>query len=247
MKNITLFFFLILFFLSSISFAQFYAKLGGGYNISLNSMEIGTSYNYTTGSDYSAEVVSGSFGEGINFTGAFGYDFSSNLGLELDLIYKLSTEYEVYLQDENAPYNNNRTLKGSFFGFAPTFVINAPLEKIKPFAKIGLLIAIPASEIDIVYNSDLTEKGTFSGGLDFGLTGGAGVLVPLSSTINFIAEIDFVSYTWKPNEIEVTHYDGSTETIKLEDEFTSDDENTTGSMFIPFSNVGLNVGVKINF
>jgi len=209
-------------------------------------MEIGTSTTVTSGT-YTYESVYGSFGEGINFTGAFGYDFSSNLGLELGLIYKLSTEFEVNLQDESAPYNYNMTWNSSFFGFAPTIVINAPLDKIKTFAKIGLLIPLPTSEIDLVYNDGTSEKGVFGGGLDFGLTGGAGVLVPLGEKIDFIAELVFVSYTWKPDEIEVTSFDGTTETIKLEDEFTSGDENTSGPAFIPFSNVGLNVGIQIGF
>jgi hypothetical protein len=246
MKNITLYFFLILFFLSSMSFAQYYVKLEGGYNLGLNPRELGANETYSSGTD-TYEIVSGSFGEGVNFTGAFGYDFCSNLGLELELIYKLSTEYEISLEDGNAPYNHNRTWKGSFFAFAPTFVVNAPMNKIKVFAKLGLLIPLPALEIDIEYNDGTSETGVFSGGLDFGLTGGAGVLVPLSSTINFLVEIDFISYSWKPGEIELTYYDGTTETIQLQDEYTSDDENTQGAIFIPFSNVGLNVGVQIGF
>jgi opacity protein-like surface antigen len=246
MKNIILYFFLILFFLTSISFAQYYVKLQGGYNLGLNPRELGENQTYSSGTD-TYEIVSGSFGEGVNFTGAFGYDFCSNLGLELELIYKLSTEYEISLEDGNAPYNHNRTWKGSFFAFAPTFVVNAPMNKIKVFAKLGLLIPLPALEIDIAYNDGTSETGVFSGGLDFGLTGGAGVLVPLSSTINFLVEIDFISYSWKPGEIELTYYDGTTETIQLQDEYTSDDENTQGAIFIPFSNVGLNVGVQIGF
>ncbi len=74
-----------------------------------------------------------------------------------------------------------------------------------------------------------------------------GFLFQSTHNINFIAELVFISFTWKPDEIEVTNYDGTTETIKLEDEFTSDDENTQGPVFIPFSNVGLNVGVQITF
>jgi len=244
MKNTTLFFFLILFFLSSVSFAQYYVKLEGGYNLSLNSMNIG--YNVTgSAGNYSYEAVYGSFGQGVNFTGAFGYDFCSNLGLELGFIYKLSTEFEMKNQDQNGTLTDS--WNGSFFGFAPTFVVNVPLEKIKPFAKIGLLIALPASELKTTNNNGDTQTGTFSGGVDFGLTGGAGVLVPINTRINFIAELVFVSFTWKPDEVEVTYFDGETQTIKLEDDFKSDDENTQGSIFIPFSNVGLNVGVQIGF
>jgi opacity protein-like surface antigen len=244
MKNTTLFFFLIVFILSSMSFAQYYVKLEGGYNLSLNSVNIGYDVIYNPG-DYTYEAVTGSFGKGVNFSGTFGYDFCSNLGLELGLIYKLSNEFEQNVQGPNG--NISDTWNGSFFGFTPTFVINAPLEKIKLFAKIGLLIALPTSEIEIVNNSGETQRATFSSGTDFGLSGGAGVLVPLSSKIDFIAEFVFVSFTWKPNEVEQTYFDGTTETIKLEDEFNSNNENTQGPVFIPFSNVGLNVGVKINF
>ena len=110
---------------------------------------------------------------------------------------------------------------------------------------MGLLIPLPSSEFDFVNDDGTSGNGVFSGGLDFGLTGGAGVLVPISTQINFMAEVVFVSYTWKPDEIEVTHSDGTTYTIKLEDEFTSDDGDTQASQFIPFSNIGLNIGVQI--
>jgi hypothetical protein len=134
---------------------------------------------------------------------------------------------------------------GSFLGFSPTLVVNVPLENVKPFMKLGLLIALPATEYEYIDSNGDTEKGTFGGGVDFGLTGGAGILVPLSTQINFFAEFDFVSLTWKPDEIEVTDSEGMTETIKFEDEWSSDDDNTSGPVFLPFSNIGLNVGIQI--
>jgi len=241
MKYISLLLFIVLFFLSSPSFAQYYVKLEGGYNLSLNSMNIGYNSSGSPGNYIYLDAVNGSFGQGVNFTGTFGYDFSSNLGLELGLVYKLPTEFEIQEGDDFTA-----TWNGSFFGFAPTFVVNAPLEKIKPFAKIGILIALPASEIEVT-NSAGMQTITYNSGIDFGLTGGAGVLVPINTQINFIAEMVFVSFTWKPDEAEVTYFDGTSETIKFEDEFSSDDENTQGPVFIPFSNVGLNVGVQITF
>jgi len=244
MKRFTLFYIVLVVLLTSgVSFSQYYVKLGGGYNLSFNSIYWGANSSGTENRTY--EAVNGSLGEGINFTGAFGYDFSSNIGLELDLIYKLSQEFEE--KDTYEQGTNTSTIKGSFFGFAPSFVINAPLESVKPFIKFGLLVALPAAEYEYVDSDGDTEKGTFGGGVDFGLTGGAGILVPISTKINFIAEVNFVSFTWKPTEIEVTEYDGTIQTIKLEDEWTSNDENTSGPVFIPFSNVGLNVGIQIGF
>jgi len=242
MRNVTLFFFLSLFMLSSISFSQgYYAKLGGGYNLSFNSDNFGTSSSGDENRNY--EAVNGSLGEGINFAGAFGYNFPSNVGVELGFIYKLPQEFEEIDQFMQETYTS--TIKGSFFAFVPTFVISAPSKNVTPFAKLGLLVAIPSTEVQEVDSDGDTEKATFQSGVDFGLTGGAGILVPISTTIDFFVEVDFISFTWKPAEVEVTESDGTTRTIKFEDEWTSNDENTQGPYFLPFSNVGLNIGIQI--
>lgn len=244
MKKVTWFYLFLMIVLSSgYSFSQVYFKVGGGYNLDFNSMNIGTNTTGSASEDFSYEAVNGSFGKGPNIAGAIGYNFSSYLAGELGVIYKLSTEFEE--KDQFGTQTETTTYSGSFLGFAPTLVINAPLENVKPFMKIGLLIALPASEIEYTDDAGNTGKGTFGGGVDFGLTGGAGILVPLSTQINFFAELDFVSFTWKPDEIEVTDSEGMTETIKLEDEWSSDDEDTTGPVFLPFSNIGLNVGIQI--
>lgn len=246
MKRFTLFYIVLVVLLTSgVSFSQFYGKLGGGYSLGFNPEYLGANTSYSTTEVTSYEAVNGSFGEGINFTGALGYEFASNLGLELDVIYKLSTEFEF--KDQFGSETVTTTWNGSFLAFAPTFLVNAPLKNVKPYAKIGLLIAIPTSEIEAVNNEGNTAKGKYSGGVDFGLTGGAGALVPISSQIDFFAEVNFVSFNWRPDEIEVTDFDGETQTYKFEDEWTSEDDNTEGPEYIQFSNVGLNVGVQIGF
>lgn len=244
MKKVTWFYLFLMIILSSgYSFSQVYFKVGGGYNLDFNSMNIGTNTTGSASEDFSYEAVNGSFGKGPNIAGAIGYNFSSYLAGELAVVYKLSTEFEE--KYEFGTFTQSNTIKGSFLGFSPTLVVNVPVENVKPFMKLGLLIAIPATEYESVDNNNNTESGTFNGPVDFGLTGGAGILVPLSSQINFFAELDFVSLTWKPDEIEVTDSEGMTETIKFEDEWSSDDEDTTGPAFLPFSNIGLNVGIQI--
>jgi hypothetical protein len=244
MKKVTLYFFFVLFFLSNISFSQSYIKLGGGYNLDFNSVNFATSTTSSETGNSSYEAVYGSLGKGVNIAGAFGYNFSSNLGLELGLIYKLSTEFESI--DQSGTQTSTETANGSFFAFAPTLVITAPSKNVKPFVKFGLLVAIPSAEREYTSSGGYSETDIFSGSVDFGLTGGAGILVPLSPNIHFIAELDFVSLTWKPNEVEVKSPDG-TITYKLEDEWTSSDQFTDGPVFLPFSNVGLNIGIQIGF
>jgi len=220
-----------------------YIEFGGGYNLDFNSQNFGQN---TTGSDgnYSYEAVNGSLGKGPVFGAAFGYLFTSNFGLELGLTYKLSTELEE--KDQFGTMTETTTYTGSYFAFAPTLVITTSAKGVKPYVKFGLLVAIPSGEQEYSNSEGDQGKATFAGGVDFGLTGGAGIYIPLSPNINFIAGITFVSLTWKPNEVEVVSPDG-TVTIKLEDEYTSNDEFSEGPIFIPYSSVGAIVGINIAF
>lgn len=247
MKKVTLFYTLfILFLLTGLSFSQIYVKLGAGYNVEFNSVSIGTNTIISNSGVYNYEAVIGTFGKGISVSGALGYNFSSYLAGELDLIYKLPVEFEETLQAVSS-YTAKNTITGSYFGFAPSLVINVPLDNVKPFMKLGLLVALSATEYEITDSEGNKAKGVFNGGVDFGLTGAAGILIPISDQISINAEIDFVSFDWKPDEVEATDTDGNTEVIKLEDEWTSNDENTSGPVFIPFSNLGFSAGIQLDF
>lgn len=247
MKNVTLLYILFILFLSTGStFSQIYVKLGAGYNVDFNSVTIGTNTIISNSGVYNYEAVVGTFGKGVSISGALGYNFSSYLAGELDLIYKLPVEFEETLQAVSS-YTAKNTITGSFFGFAPSFVISVPLDNVKPFMKLGLLVALPVTEYEISDNEGNNAKGVFKGGVDFGLTGAAGILIPISDQISINAEIDFVSFNWKPDEVEVTDPDGNTEVIKLEDKWNSDDENSSGPRFIPFSNLGFSAGIQLGF
>jgi opacity protein-like surface antigen len=247
MKNYNfIYIFFILFLSSTSSFSQIYVKLGAGYNVDFNSVTIGTNTTISNSGVYNYEAVIGTFGKGINILGALGYNFSSYLAGELGFNYKLPVEFEQTLQAVSS-YTARNTITGSFFGFAPSFVISVPLNNVKPFMKLGLLVALPATEYEITDSEGNKAKGVFKSGVDFGLTGAAGILIPVSDQISINAEIDFVSFDWKPDEVEVTDTDGNTEVIKLENEYTSTDENRDGPVFIPFSNLGLNIGIQIGF
>jgi opacity protein-like surface antigen len=242
MKNTVVYLFFILFLMTGIAFSQIYFKAGGGYNLNFNSMEFGESSTSGVTGTTSYEAVYGSLGKGVNFAGAFGYNLTSNLGLELGITYKLSTDFET--RNQSGTSVSTETISGSFFAFAPTIVVNAPTRNLKPFVKFGLLVAIPSADLEDVSSTGIQSKATLKDGIDFGLTGGAGVQIPIEGRIYFIAEVDFVSLTWKPSEIEVSS-GTQTYTVKLKDDYNSSDPYTSGPIFVPFSNVGLNVGVLI--
>lgn len=247
MKKATLFYTLSILFLSTgLSFSQIYVKLGAGYNVDFNSVDIGTNTIISNSGVYHYEAVIGTFGKGVNISGALGYNFSSYLACELDVIYKLPVEFELTLQAVSS-YTAKNIITGSFLSFAPSVVINVPLDNVKPFMRLGLLAALPATEYEISDNEGNSAKGVFKGGVDFGLTGAAGILIPISNQISINAEIDFVSFDWRPDEVEETDTDGNTEVIKLENEWTSEDESRDGPVFIPFSNLGFSAGIQVGF
>ena len=95
MKNTVVYLFFILFLVSGIAFSQIYFKVGGGYNLDFNSMEFGENSTSSVTGPTSYECVYGSLGKGVNFAGAFGYNLTSNLGLELGITYKLSTDLDI--------------------------------------------------------------------------------------------------------------------------------------------------------
>lgn len=242
MKNTLVYLFFILFLMSGIAFSQIYVKAGGGYNLDFNSMEFGSNTTSSGTGTTSYEAVYGSLGKGANFAAAFGYNLTSNLGLELGIMYKLSTDFDIRYQSGTSVSTN--TWSGSFFAFAPTIVVNAPTRNLKPFVKFGLLVAIPSADIEAVSSTGITSKATFNDGIDFGLTGGAGVQIPINPKIYFVAEVDFVSLTWKPSELEASS-GTQTLTYKLKDDYNSSDPYTQGPVFVPFSSVGVNVGVLV--
>jgi hypothetical protein len=247
MKNFSLFYIIFVLLLSNgLSFSQIYVKLGAGYNVDFNSVTVGTNTIISNSGIYNYEAVLGTYGKGISISGALGYNFSSYLAGELDLIYKLPVEFEETLQAVSS-YTAKNTITGSFLGFAPSFVINVPLDNVKPFMKLGLLVALPATEYEITDSEGNKAKGVFKSSVDFGLTSAVGILIPISDQISINAEIDFVSFDWKPVEVEVTDIDGNTEVIKLENEWTSEDENTSGPVYIPFSNLGFSAGIQLGF
>jgi hypothetical protein len=68
MKNVTVYFFFILFLLYGLSYLRVYVKLGGGYGLDFYYVDIGTNTTASSSENYSYEAVNGSFGKGPNIS-----------------------------------------------------------------------------------------------------------------------------------------------------------------------------------
>jgi outer membrane protein W len=252
-----------------------YISLNGGYGFSASSENIGVNYTQTSTTSSQSENVYGSFGKGMNFGGAIGYNFNSHIGAEIGLGYRIGSE----IKNSSIPLSGtiNETVRSAkMFEIKPTLVISAGMKKINPYAKFGLLLA----------NAKITENKTrtnttntnyektseeFKGGMQLGFQGGIGSDFMITEKIAIFAELNLTSLTYKPTESEFIMAESSVGGVITNDLTNADIidiktiyEDSSTSTFppaavdvnspsksskftTPFGSFGFNIGVKYNF
>jgi hypothetical protein len=154
----------------------------------------------------------------------------------------------------------------------PAIVITPGLEKVNPYARMGMIIGVLPSIImksnstnsggEMAKSSTVTEsKVLLSGGVALGFTAAGGIDFNLSKHFTFFGELVFNGITYAPAKGKYKEYsvDGvdklsSMKTKEKEwtfekkydaDEVIPDDsQGKQGKISIDFSNVELNVGIK---
>ena len=210
-------------------------KVSGGYGFPWITQPIGTNTSTTatttvdpgSGSEasqtfYTSKNINGSFGSGWNIGGAYIYDFSKNLNLELGLTYLIGKSYTTQSSytDMNAGVVNSFSVesessKSKAFLFTPTlkFMIFDRRRRVTPYFFAGPVLS------KVNFSRDLKryveENGTistesrttkFSGGISVGIRGGGGINVQLNKKFNFFSEIIFTGMNYYPKESEITRY-----------------------------------------
>ncbi len=255
-------------FTSSICLAQgFYLNSNSSYNFSLASIPVSANY-----SPSKTESVHGSFGKGFDLGIGGGYGFSKNIAAEINFTYLMGGKIDFQdSYDPNTP-PNKETLKGRMYRLIPTIKISTG-EKIKPYAKVGLILGLGTKLIDesLRYNymwsettNRIEETTEFNGGLSLGFKGNLGADFSLNDKLGLFAELNFVSQAWAPKNATVTKYlvngEDKLSSMDLRDKETefveSYDPNATIEpyqtnkslkLFLPFSSWGINIGLKFTF
>jgi len=279
----TVFVSLLLISFSGIIFAQgIYIRAGSGYSLPVASSIIGEHYTYsyiynniiTDEEFYSSEVVSASYGAGVNFSFAIGYEFNKNFILDLNIQYLLGRKFETSYYDYEDDFDyiiyadDNYTSYSRGFLFNPGIVFSAGFGKRAPYAKIGIIIGLPNVKEDnyyYTYDDGLTTESDiaweYRGGAAIGFQTAVGINWKINDKFDIFSEIEFVSMSYYAKEGNMTKYisDGSdildqipyyyrhTLYEKEVDNFTSYDPDNPQIMTResrPFSSISAQVGIR---
>jgi len=241
-----------------------YVKFSPGYGFSLSSAVIAVNY---TEDDDTYEAVYGSLGKGFNIGAAFGYMFNKNVGIELGLNYLIGGKVKGFYDTDALIEDDD--ISARMVRIMPSVVISSGLEKVEPYAKVGLVVGLGSITVNEAYeltdwDVEASEKMKLNGGIAIGLNASLGVLFNLSESIGIFAEIAMVNMSYGPTKGEITEYifDGDDELSELntserEYEFVKvledDDDPPTSKPTqdlkakYPFGSIGPNVGIQISF
>ena len=276
---------------SNHTFAQGgYMNFNVGYAFPLGGQTLTNETRYRAYDDFgdltigtnAYEQISYSLGKGFNVGGALGYMFNEHIGAELGVSYLIGAEsLSTYSNTEIDPFNSipysyafESLISSKMLRIIPSLVISAGGEKIKPYAKFGLVFGKGSVTIENSYQSSSswdgisfeTEISKLSGGTALGLSSALGASIKLSDKMSFFGEINMINMSYAPTNgelIEATSNGVNTlplmTTAEIETEFvdsyTINNINNTNpfqpsqelKQRLPFGSSGINVVSKINF
>lgn len=230
-------------FTGSTAYGQLYIKGGLGYALSLGGMQIDRDRTETATLDQ-FKYHYGAFGGGFEIGGAAGYAVTSSVAFELGLWYEIGQTYKAKDVRLNANQNRTTEYSGTLFGFSPALIVSGEMGNMRPYARFGILIGLPGTKSVETRPNSVTTL-TFSGGMLLGFQGGTGVLLPLQGNLAIFVELALQGGSWGPTKVEdVTG--AVTTTTTLKSDFNSNDPFVSDQPSIPFGNIGVRAGVKLN-
>lgn len=242
MKNQRLFLLCFLMLIQTSTFAQgFYANIEFGYGVGTSKHSTLSNYTETDDGNFTIERVAFSLGEGVTYGITTGYMINKNLGFQftvsrLDNIKNISSTYVTlsFPTLSNQANYNAINIRGEMIRLIPSIILTTEAGKIKPYAKLGLVIGFGNVLIDIdgfdkygTYTINQTVKA--NGGVAVGLNTGLGITFSIVKNLTLLSEINLISLDYTPTN-----------------------NNTTNTeIYIPetysFSSIGLNLGLVHSF
>ena len=254
-----------------------YLRLGVGGGIGLKQ------YNGTMWADVSGttgttnvEIKSMGLGGGFNANLAFGYMLSNNVGIELGVNEFLGMKKKTHIATtySNSSYTEDLKISGMMLQIVPAIVFTPGLEKVNPYARLGMIVGILPSVVmtdawtttsgggTLKATSSSESRARNTGGVAMGFTAAGGVAFDLSEKLSFFGELVFNVITYAPSKGKYTKYttDGVDElaTMKTKEKEWTFEKKYDALENIPdgnpdkqpkesilFSNVELNVGIKL--
>lgn len=263
----------ILILLSGISFAQsFYTRIGSGYGAGI-SPEAFTSTRQTS-ADYTIhESNKFSFGQGLYFSAALGYNISPSAAFEIEINYMkgdaLSTTYYVL---NPAPYYLDQKLeiKGKSYTLNPSLILSTKWGFLTPYVRFGA-IAGYASLLEKI-NQEATSKGPdnspqffrstveleYESSFVLGMNASVGTYYNITESFAVFADLASKTLSYSPakvtlekftlNGVDRTHEVPQNQRgMEYVESFNSSQENKGTQIEHPFNSLVFSIGLKIGF
>lgn len=166
------------------------------------------------------------------------------------------------------------SIKSNMFRINPSIIIAGGFEKLDPYAKFGVILgfgSIIYNGLMEEYENDQLqdrsiEEWKLNGGMAFGISSAVGLMYHISDLISVYGELDLIGMSYAPTKGVMTKYtiNGADQLPNLEtidkeidfiDDITYDFDNPPSSAepdkqlkeYMPFSSIGLNIGVRFSF
>jgi hypothetical protein len=246
-----------------------YVRAGLGIAVS-TSADIVQEYNNNTGTLTSKKA---GLGTGLPFVLAPGFKFNEHFGVELGINYFYG--FTIKDKNEGSFSSSEKKYHGQMLSLVPAFIMTFSVDKIHPYARLGLILGVMNS---VVYKNHETyyqewkaaayletdSKSKDYGGIAIGAQAALGTDYAISDKISLFGEIqvDGISYAPKHGKYLEYSQDGVDvlgdrtvnqnkwdykKEIDMSQEIPNDQPDQVARVNHRFGNVGLVVGVKFNF
>jgi hypothetical protein len=196
----------------SLSAQKMYVRagLGGGVGLSQYASNIWSDETQTSSTD-NFVIKSTGLGGGFNVNAAFGYKVSDNVGVELGVNEFIGLGKKTHSTVDNGTNQSttDNKISGMMLQLVPAVLITPGLEKINPYARLGMIIGVLPS---IVLTQDNTNAGgerasmvtdtklKISGGVALGFTAAGGVMYNISDLLSVYGELVYNGITYAPKK-----------------------------------------------
>jgi opacity protein-like surface antigen len=192
----------------------FYLKVTSGYGLGTSPKEF-MNRNFTT-TTTTLESQSFSFGEGLYFNAALGYNISSNAGVELEFNYTSGAALNLDIYDSSQPNSQvsyKEEQKGTAVTIIPSFVLSGEFGVIKPYLKFGPILGFAG--IDDKINGNGTNEGerytfniesSYENNFIWGLNAALGLEVKLNEIFAVAVEVINKNLSYSPDKFIVEKY-----------------------------------------
>jgi len=248
-----------------------YCNVNVGYALPMNAQSLdhlGFSNNSSMNSVFTYDEEKVSLGSGFNVGASFGHMFTPYLGAELNVSYLFGSQSKA--ADNYDDYaHTDYTISSNMIRFTPSVIFTAGLDKINPYARVGVVIGAGS----LLYRSvGYDDGGSFAnelkcnGGVAIGINASIGATYTLSDKLSLFGELNMISQSYAPTKGELTevsrdgvdqlpNYTTQDREVEFVDSYVYDYRNPgpeteprkEAKVYFPYGSIGLNVGLRISF